>query len=141
MTTRRDRPGDAAVVLVDTSVWIEVFRRPNPLTLASVAEIEDVVTCLPIVQEVLQGFRDERAFAVARDAMLALPIVESPLRWEVFDEAIGLFRAARRAGYTIRSAVDCLIATCALRHGLTLAHHDRDFDALAEVSALRVRAV
>lgn len=129
------------MVLVDTSVWIEVFRRPSRLTLASVAEIEEVVTCLPVVQEVLQGFRDERAFAVARDAMLAFPMVESPLRWEVFDEAIRLYRDARRAGCTVRSSVDCLIAACALRHGLTVAHHDRDFDALAEVSPLHVRNV
>lgn len=129
------------MVLVDTSVWIEVFRRPSRLSLASAAEIEEVVTCLPVVQEVLQGFRDERAVAVARDAMLAFPMVESPLRWEVFDEAIRLYRDARRAGCTVRSSVDCLIAACALRHGLTVAHHDRDFDALAEVSPLHVRNV
>jgi predicted nucleic acid-binding protein len=129
------------VVLVDTSVWIEVFRRPSRLTLTSVAEIDEVVTCLPVVQEVLQGFRDEAAFRVAHDSMLAFPIVESPLRWEVVDEAIRLYRAARRAGYTVRSGVDCLIAACALRHGLTVAHHDRDFDAISQVSPLHVRAV
>jgi predicted nucleic acid-binding protein len=100
------------VVLVDTSVWIEVFRRPTRLILASVTDLEEVVTCLPVVQEVLQGFRDERAFGVARDAMLAFPIVESPLRWEVFDEAIRLYRAARRAGYTMRSR-RCRLSTFA----------------------------
>ena len=129
------------MVLVDTSVWIEVFRRPSRLTLASVAEIDEVVTCLPVVQEVLQGFRDETAFRVAHDAMLAFPIVESPLRWEVYDQAIRLYRTARRAGYTVRSGVDCLIAACALRHDLTVAHCDRDFDALAEISSLQVRAI
>ena len=133
--------GGGRVVLVDTSVWIEVFRRPSRVTLASVADLEEVVTCLPIVQEVLQGFRDEAAFKVARDAMLAFPIVEAPLRWEVFEEAVRLYRAARRAGYTVRSSVDCLIAACALRHGLTVAHHDRDFDAIAEVSSLHVHSV
>jgi predicted nucleic acid-binding protein len=129
------------VVLVDTSVWVEVFRKPGVLSLESVADIEEIVTCLPVVQEVLQGFRDERAFRIARDAMVALPIVESPLRDEVFHEAIQLYRAARRAGVTIRSGVDCLIAACALRHGLTVAHHDRDFDALSEVCPLRARKV
>jgi predicted nucleic acid-binding protein len=129
------------VVLVDTSVWIEVFRRPSRVTLASVADIDEVVTCLPVVQEVLQGFRDEAAFRVAHDSMLAFPIVESPLRWEVFDEAIRLYRSARRAGHTVRSSVDCLIAACALRHGLTVAHHDRDFEAIAQVSPLHVRTV
>jgi predicted nucleic acid-binding protein len=116
-----------------------MFRRSSRLTLDSVANIEEVVTCLPILQEVLQGFRDEAAFRVARDAMLALPIVESPLRQEVFAEAVHLYRAARRTGLTVRSAVDCLIAACAVRHGLTVAHHDRDFEAIAEVCPLRTR--
>ena len=129
------------MTLVDTSAWIEVFRKRQPLDLAAHVPFDDIVTCLPVVQEVLQGFRDERAFRAARDAMLAFPIVESPLRWEVFDEAIRLYRAARRAGCTVRSTVDCLIAACALRHGLTVAHHGRDFDAIAEVSSLHVRNV
>ena len=127
------------MLLVDTSVWIEVFRKPPRLALVDVADLEEVVTCLPIVQEVLQGFREERAFRRAREAMFALPIVESPLRMEVYDEAIDLFRAARRSGLTIRSGVDCLIAACALRHGLTVLHHDRDFAALARVSELNAR--
>ena len=126
-----------AVVLVDTSVWIEVFAKPRRLTLRDVVDIDEVVTALPIVQEVLQGFRDERAYGVARDAMLALPILESPLPSGVFVEAAQLYRTARRAGLTIRSGVDCLIAACALRHGATVLHHDRDFDALARVSALK----
>ena len=129
------------MVLVDTSVWIEVFRKPARLDLASVADIDEIVTCLPVVQEVLQGFQDERAFRIAREAMLAFPIVESPLRQEVFEQAITLYRAARAAGHAVRSGVDCVIAACALRHGLTVAHHDRDFETLARVSALRTQQV
>ena len=129
------------VVLVDTSVWIEVFRRPSRLTLTTITELDEIVTCLPVTQEVLQGFRDERAFRLAREALFAFPIVESPVRSEVFEEAIHLYRAARRAGLTIRSGVDCLIAACALRHDLTVVHQDRDFGAIAEVSSLHVREV
>jgi predicted nucleic acid-binding protein len=129
------------VILVDTSVWIEVFRASRPLDLESVVAFDDVVTCLPVVQEVLQGFRDEAAFRVARESMTALPIVESPLRLEVFEDAVGLYRLARRAGSTIRSSVDCLIAVCAIRHDLEVLHRDRDFGALARISALRARQV
>ena len=128
------------LLLVDTSIWIEGFRRATRLRLAEVLDLEEVVTCLPVVQEVLQGFGDEKAFRIAREAMLALPIVESPLRIEVVEEAVVLYRAARRAGLTVRSGVDCLIAACALRHGLTVFHRDRDFNALARVSALKVQA-
>jgi predicted nucleic acid-binding protein len=127
--------------LVDTSAWVEVLRRPARLRLESVAEMDEVATCLPVVQEVLQGFRDEAAFRTAREAMLSFPMVESPLRQEVYDTAIDLYRTARRAGFTIRSGVDCVIAACALRHGLTVAHHDRDFAVLARVSPLKAREV
>ncbi len=129
------------MVLVDTSVWIEVFRRPPRVRLDEVVDFDEIVTCLPVVQEVLQGFMDERAFLVARDAMRALPIVESPLRQEVVDHAVDLYRSARRAGLTVRSGVDCLIAACAIRNGLTVLHHDRDFEALAAVSPLVSRRV
>ncbi len=128
-------------MLVDTSVWIEVFRKPARLRLNAVADIDDVVTTLPVVQEVLQGFSDEDAFRLARESMLALPILESPLSRDVFLEAAQLYRAARRTGLTIRSSVDCLIAACAIRHGATVAHVDRDYDHLAKMSALRSRRI
>ena len=129
------------MILIDTSVWIETFRRRNPLCLEELVDFDEIVTCLPVIQEVLQGFRDEGAFRVARDAMLSLPAVESPLSVGVIEEAVGLYRSARRQGFTVRSSVDCLIATCALRHGLMVLHRDRDYPLLARISALHQRAV
>ncbi len=129
------------MILVDTSVWIQTFRAEKPLSMESVVDFDEIVTCLPVIQEVLQGFRDERAFRVAREAMLALPIVESPLGIGVVEEAIGLYRSARRQGLTVRSSVDCLIAACALRHGLTVLHHNRDYALLARVSGLSQREI
>jgi len=129
------------VVLVDTSVWIEVFRRGAGFSLEPSIDFDEIVTCLPIIQEVLQGFRDESAFRLAHEALYALPIVESPLGASLFDDAIDLYRLARQAGRTVRSSVDCLIAACALRHDLELVHQDRDFDAIASISRLRSRSI
>lgn len=129
------------MVLVDTSVWIELFRPRPRLRIDDLVDFDDVVTCLPVVQEVLQGFRDERAYAIARESMLALPVVESPMQVAVFEEAAALYRGARRAGVTVRSGIDCLIAACAIRHRLTVLHHDRDFDLLAKVAPLESRRV
>jgi len=129
------------VVLVDTSVWIELFRKSSRLRLDSLIDFDDVVTCLPVVQEVLQGFDAEPAFTKARQAMLALPIVEAPLTGDVFLQAVDLYRAARRTGVTVRSSTDCVIAACAIRNHLEVLHIDRDFDALARISPLRVRNV
>ncbi len=127
--------------LVDTSVWIDVFRRPRRIDLPALIDPDEIVTCLPVAQEVLQGFRDDHAFRVARDAMRALPIVEAPLGRAVFEDAVDLFRLARRNGVTVRSSTDCLIAVCALRNDLTLLHHDRDFDQIAKVVPVRTRNV
>jgi hypothetical protein len=131
--------GRGAAVLVDTSVWVEVFRKPSRVNLEAIVPLGEVVTCLPVIQEVLQGFRDERAWRVARGAMMALPRLESPIAPEVFEHAVDLYRAARRKGLTVRSGVDCLIAACALRAGLPVLHRDRDFRALAGICALTVR--
>src|SRR6185369_6983155 len=109
--------------------------------LADVAELDQIVTALPIVQEVVQGLIDEPAFRIGKEAMLSLPLVESPLEVSLFLEAAQLYRSARRAGLTIRSATDCLIAACAIRHHLTVVHVDRDFDHLSRVSSLRSRRI
>ena len=127
------------MLLLDTSAWIEVFRKQGRLDLERIGGLDEVVTCLPVVQEVLQGFRDERAFRIAREAMLSIPCIESPLPAERFEEAAALYRAARRAGITVRSSVDCLIAACAIHRGITVLHRDRDYAGLARVSPLHQR--
>ncbi len=124
--------------LVDTSVWIEFLRPPRRLTLDDLAPGGGpIVTCLPVIQEVLQGIDDERAFVGLRSAMTAWPCVDSPLVNAVVDEAVQIYRQTRRAGVTIRSSVDCLIAASALRHSLTVVHCDRDFAAISRVTGLR----
>ena len=128
------------MVLVDTSIWVEVLRRGDGLDLEALVEFDEVVTCPPVVQEVLQGIRDPAAHAVAREAMLALPMLEAPMPLAVYLEAADLYRAARRGGFTVRSSVDCLISACAARHSIAVLHRDRDFDALAKVAAIDVRA-
>jgi predicted nucleic acid-binding protein len=129
------------VLLVDSSVWIEAFRKGSTLRIDAVLPFDEVVTCPVIVQEVLQGFREEHAFRVARGAMLALPMVESPVPIELHVAAAELYRAARRAGITPRSSVDCLIAETALRHDLVLVHADRDYELLSRLRPLRCRKV
>lgn len=129
------------MLLVDTSVWVEVFRKNSRLVLTDLVDMDEIVTCVPVVQEVLQGFRHESAFRTAREAMLAFPIVESPIGLDVFEEAVDLYRSARRQGLTVRSSTDCLVAACALRNDLAVLHHNRDYALLAQVSSLREREV
>jgi predicted nucleic acid-binding protein len=126
------------MILVDSSAWIEVLRGRRHEAFASVAPRTEIVTCLPVIQEVLQGFDNFAVRRVARMALDDVPTIEEPLTRAVFDEAIDLFLNARRAGLTIRSGVDCLIAACAIRNDAMIVHVDRDFTKLAKVSPLRV---
>ncbi|MEZ5290940.1 MAG: PIN domain-containing protein [Vicinamibacterales bacterium] len=123
--------------LVDTSAWIELLRRPQRLTLDDLRGAGEIVTCLPVIQEVLQGIPDDRAFADIRESMLAWPRVDDPLGLDVIDRATQIYRQARRLGLTVRSSVDCLVAASALARDLTVVHCDRDYDAIARVTGLR----
>jgi predicted nucleic acid-binding protein len=125
------------MILVDSSAWIEVLRGRRREAFTSIAPRSEIVTCLPVIQEVLQGFDNIAVRRVARAALDGVPTVEEPLTRAVFDEAIDLFLNARRAGLTIRSGVDCLIAACAIRNDAMIVHVDRDFTKIAKVSPLR----
>ena len=57
------------MVLVDTSVWIEVFRKRNPLRIEDLVDFDEIATCLPVIAQVLQGFREDRAFRIARESL------------------------------------------------------------------------
>jgi predicted nucleic acid-binding protein len=127
------------MILVDTSAWIEVLRGRRREAFAIVAPNREIVTCLPVIQEVLQGFDNLAVQRVARVALDGIPTLEEPLTRPVFDEAVRLFLAARRAGLTVRSGTDCLIAACAIRSDATVLHVDRDFEKLARVSVLRTQ--
>jgi len=127
------------VVLVDTSIWIAHSAPGGALDIEKVAGVDEA--CLPVIQEVLQGARDEWAHRKVRSALLLFSIVEDPLTRPVFEEAASLYRMARRAGITIRSSNDCLIAAIALRNDLEILHRDRDYAALAKIAGLRQREV
>jgi predicted nucleic acid-binding protein len=127
--------------LVDTSAWILHFSKKSSFVLSSVCDPEHRVLCLPVYQEILQGIRDESAFQTMRTTLQSAMFIENPLSSTVYDEAVGLYRSARRQGLTIRSSVDCLIAACAIRHQLIVLHHDRDYPALAKVSTLRQQKI
>ena len=123
------------MILVDTSVWIDLFSRTPRHYLAPEAWPR-LATCGPVIQEVLQGARDQ-AFQRLRDGMLALPRLGDPVDIDLYLEAASLYRHARQKGYTVRSSVDCLIAAVAMRCEATVWHADRDFEAIGKFAALR----
>jgi predicted nucleic acid-binding protein len=128
-------------MIVDTSVWIDVFR--NNLT-PKVEFLRNYISvgkqpCITstILQEVLQGVRDEERYKHIKEGILANKI----LTLDPVEAAIGaadLYRSLRKKGVTIRKPNDCLIAYHALVHDLPVLHNDVDFDQIARHTALRV---
>ncbi len=124
-------------VLVDSSVWVEFFRGDAGLRdqLQELAEGPGILTCEPVMMEILCGVRgpaihDVEAFLDGFTSISLRPDLD-------FRQASGVRRRLRDRGLTIRSGMDALIATIAINHDATLLHRDADFERIAEVTTLR----
>lgn len=128
------------VTIVDTSVWVSRFRghvTPAAAKLESLLTSSRRVYMTDIVYaELLAG---DLSTAAARqierfrtdDRVIRLTSLTD------FVRAAECRRAARRAGRTVRSISDCLIASVCIREDAVLLHDDRDFSTLAEFTELR----
>ncbi|HEU0066937.1 MAG TPA: PIN domain-containing protein [Sphingomonas sp.] len=127
------------MMLVDSSVWIDFFAaRPTPQTdmlRASLGKRRVLAADLVIV-EVLQGVRSDHAFALTRDLLLTLDIVDVAGA-EVAVEAAQNYRFLRGKGITVRKTIDTLIATRCILDRLPLLYSDRDFDPFVAHLGLR----
>jgi predicted nucleic acid-binding protein len=128
------------LTLVDSSVWIDYFNgtgTPATDRLDELLSREVLVVGDLILAEVLQGFADDRQFAVALRILSSQPIVEIGGR-EIAIQAAKNFRMLRKAGVTVRKTIDTLIATRCIESGYELLHEDRDFDPFVKHLGLRV---
>jgi len=131
------------VIVVDTSVWIDVLNGVSSpgadRCVELIREGAPVALTDVVLTEILQGLRSDQEAREVEDRLRAFPI----LRLEGVDDfvlAALLHRTARRSGITIRKTLDCLIAVPCVRTGAPLLHSDEDFDRLASCTALRVWA-
>jgi predicted nucleic acid-binding protein len=129
------------VIVVDTTVWIDFLAARGTAFDRHLGELLDADAPIALVDivycEILQGIRDEEAYRRIRLSLLAHPILR-PRGLETFEAAANLYRTGRGRGLTIRRSVDCLIAATCLENGAEIYHNDRDFDALARISALMI---
>lgn len=130
------------MILADTSAWIEYLRAtgsPEHLRLReAITEGDDLVTTEVVVMELLAGAGDEaRALQLrrllARYELIALTGLAD------FDDAAAVYRICRRAGETVRSLSDCLIAAVAIRAAAQLLTRDRDFEVISRHTPLVLR--
>jgi predicted nucleic acid-binding protein len=86
-----------------------------------------------VYQEVVQGVSSRREFEQTSEYLGSQTFFHPRDLIESHREAARIYFDCRRAGVTIRSAIDCLIARVAIEHDLVLFHDDRDFEKMAEV--------
>lgn len=132
MTTSKS----SEVYLVDTSAWVEYFRRTGSRAddeVTRMVERDEPVAGItePVIMELLAGARDTENFRRIERVADAMPLLEVYPFCD-FGEAGSLFLTLRRKGKTIRSMTDCIIASVAWRLQATLVHADREFNTIAE---------
>jgi len=124
-----------SAVVVDTSVWIELFAgRPVPALQEALRQ--GIVVLPPIVAaELVSGARRPRDRAAIRDLLAELPLHETPL-----DHWIRVGELRRRlADYGVSvSTPDAHVAQCAIEAGALLWSRDAVFHKMAAMSALRL---
>lgn len=121
--------------LADTSAW---GRAGEPAVASSwTAAIQggDIVTCQPVVLEILRSARslaDFERLDAALDALRSIPVGETTLR-----AARTAQHELARSGEHRMPPFDVLVAAAAAEAGVAVLHYDRHFDTLSRVLGFR----
>lgn len=120
------------MVLPDTSVWVDFSRRGaegGAAEMGGLLDAGDVVTCGPVVAELLAG-----ADGVVAERMWEML---SSLRWAELDPAgwrqVGSTAHRLRAAGTVLPLTDLTIAVASARAGHSLWSFDGDFERIVPV--------
>lgn len=128
-------------VLVDTSVWIDALNgretRQTKLLNRLIDEDVPIVLCPVIVQEILQGIKEDADFHEVKDNLSGFEMLNID-SLETAYGAAALYRGVRKQGITIRKSNDCLIAFYAISCKVALLHNDEDFNRIAQHSTLKI---
>ena len=127
------------MILVDSSVWIDYFNGAETNETALLDEyLSSDTICIGdmILAEVLQGFRNDKEYKLAREMLSELPI------YQIMTPDLALagadnFRKLRKKGITIRKSVDNWIATFCIQNRIPLLFSDKDFNPYVEHLGLR----
>ena len=127
------------MVVVDSSVWIDYFigkenlqtKRLEDLLSGTIIVVGDLV-----LAEVLQGFREDRDYKIAKSLLEELELV-AMTGIDIAFKSADNYRFLRKKGLTVRKTMDCLIATYCIQNNLPLLYSDKDFDAFSKHLGLK----
>lgn len=120
------------MILVDTSVWIDYFNGENNVFTEELdLQLSKGIVVIGdlILAEILQGFRKDNDFQLAKDSLDELVCFNIVSRTLAVKSAEN-FRLLRKKGITVRKTTDMLIGTFCIENKISLLYQDRDFDPL-----------
>jgi predicted nucleic acid-binding protein len=125
------------MILIDTSVWVEVLRDKTGRIVQSLRERigTDIDVFSRFTQlELLQGAKDEEEWTRLDEYLSTQYYLEATD--ETWPQAARIYFDLRRGGITISSPIDCCIAQLAMEAGALLLHQDGDFEKIAGIRPL-----
>ena len=127
-------------VLVDSSVWIDLFRRNDTSQRWRLRKMatggEELCICGHVLAEVLRGTRHDEQYRKVERHFAVLQFL--PMTAGTFRRSADIYRTLKKAGITLKNPADTFIAAVAMEHDVTLLHNDRDFDLIAKQFPLKV---
>lgn len=125
------------MILIDTSVWILIFKDKSGVEAARVQtwlDGHEVVLTRFNQLELLQGCRDDKEWLLLSSHLESQTYIEATV--STWQAAARIYYELRRQGLTVRSPIDCCIAQIALENNLLLLHNDRDFTVIKQIRPL-----
>ncbi|WP_045216025.1 type II toxin-antitoxin system VapC family toxin [Desulfonatronovibrio magnus] len=125
------------MILVDTSVWVEIMRDKTGNVVSAFQEkTRDHLVCLSRFNqlELLQGALNEKEWGLLEDYLSTQYFLETTTK--TWREAARIYFELRTQGITVRSPIDCCIAQLAIENKTLLLHRDRDFEMICKVRML-----
>ncbi|MBU2584519.1 MAG: PIN domain nuclease [Bacteroidetes bacterium] len=129
------------MILVDSSVLIDYFngiKNWHTEEFDTLLGRELIVIGDYILAEVLQGFRNDKDFKVAKKVMQSFPCFNICNK-EIAIRSAENFRFLRAKGKTVRNTVDLIIGTFCIENAIELLHNDKDFEPMEQYLGLKIR--
>jgi len=120
-------------VLVDTSIWIEFFNRPESKAgehLEKLIKKGDACVAGVVLTELLQGARLEKEFNAILESFIALPFLDTTTDTWIMAGRISF--SLRRKGVTIPTT-DLIIAGLAIENDLSVFTMDPHFEKIPDL--------
>lgn len=125
------------MILVDTSVWVEVLRDKSGRKVKVFNERigDEIIAFSRFTQlELLQGAKNEQEWQQL-DSYLSTQFYFETTD-DTWRDAARIYFELRKNGVTINSPIDCCIAQLAIETQVLLLHRDKDFERIARIRPL-----